>query len=297
VGRRLNARLYSGADDLRLMQELVAEVWADRREKSAHHVGDLAWWTYQHTGRESEWKRRLWFDGSRCVAWTWLDRPADLAFEVQPHAGLHDVVFDWFESEAEGDEQLSVWVQDDDADAVHSLERRGYLCPSDGRWYAHYVRELDAPIASPSPAPGYTLRSVRGEEDVHERVEVHRAVWHPSRVTAESYRNTMAAWPYRADLDCVAETEGGRFASYVLCWYDEVNGAGEFEPVGTHPDHRRRGLATATCTFALRRLQEEGARVAVVYAGGRDEDAPARALYESLGFRLHARMVELKRSR
>src|SRR5262245_100966 len=108
------------------MQELVTEVWADRREKSAHHVGDLAWGTYQHVGRESEWKRHLWLDGSRCVAWAWLDRPSDLTFEVQPHSGLHDVVLDWFESEAEGDEQLSVWTQDDDTDAVNAVERRGY---------------------------------------------------------------------------------------------------------------------------------------------------------------------------
>jgi ribosomal protein S18 acetylase RimI-like enzyme len=189
-----------------------------------------------------------------------------------------------------------VWAQDDDADAVRTLERRGYSRPSDGRWYAHYVRELDAPIASPTPAPGYSLRTISGE-DIHERVEVHRAVWDPSRVTEESFRNVMASWPYRADLDCVAEAEDGGFASYVLCWYDEASRAGEFEPVGTRPDHRRRGLAAATCTFALRRLQDEGARVAVVYAGGRDEDAPARALYESIGFRLHAREVEWKRAR
>jgi ribosomal protein S18 acetylase RimI-like enzyme len=138
---------------------------------------------------------------------------------------------------------------------------------------------------------------VQGEEDLSERVEIHRVVWSPSRVTDESYRNVMAAWPYRADLDCVAETSEGRFASYVLCWYDEANRAGEFEPVGTHPDHRRKGLAAATCRFALRRLQEEGARTAVVYAGGRGADAPARALYESVGFRLHARLIELRRGR
>jgi ribosomal protein S18 acetylase RimI-like enzyme len=297
VASLLSARSYEADGDLRLMQELVAEVWADRREKSAHHVGDLAWWTYQHVGREREWRRQLWLDGTRCVAWAWLDGPAELTFEVQPHSGLHDVVLDWFESEAEGDGPLAVWALGDDADAIAVLERRGFARPADGRWYAHYALELDAEIASPSVPPGYTLRTVRGEEDLHERVEIHRAVWNPSRVTEKSYRNVMAAWPYRPDLDCVVEAADGGFASYVLCWYDEANRAGEFEPVGTHPDHQRKGLAAATCRFALSRLHEEGARTAVVYAGGRDADVPARALYESVGFHRHARFVELRRSR
>jgi GNAT superfamily N-acetyltransferase len=281
------------------MQELVAEVWAERREKSAHHIGDLAWGTYQHVGREAEWKRRLWVDGGRCVAWAWVDRPAELTFEVLPRAGLHPTVLDWFEADAEGDGPLSVWAQDDDADAIGALQDRGYgrAADADARSFVHYVLELDGDLPAPNTPAGYALRTIRGDADLHERVEIHRAVWDPSRVTEESYRNVMAAWPYRPDLDCVAEHIDGGFASYVLCWYDEANRAGEFEPVGTHPDHQRRGLATATCRFALGRLQEVGARTAVVYAGGRDQEAPARALYESLGFRLHARFSQWRRQR
>jgi GNAT superfamily N-acetyltransferase len=297
VGRLLKARSYLGAADLLLMQELVAALWADRRERSPHHVGDLAWWAHQHVGRESEWKRHLWLDESRCVAWAWLDRPAELTFAVRPGLSVHDLVLDWFEGEAEGEEPLAVWVQDDDNEACDALGRRGYGPPSAARSYGHYVRDLDAQLADPVAPAGYRLRTVRGEEDLHERVEVHRAVWHPSRVTEESFRNVMAAWPYRPELDCVAETPEGRFASYVLCWYDEENQVGEFEPVGTHPDHRGHGLATATCTFALRQLQLHGGRTAVVYAGDREQDAPARALYESLGFRLHSHEVLWRRLR
>jgi ribosomal protein S18 acetylase RimI-like enzyme len=138
---------------------------------------------------------------------------------------------------------------------------------------------------------------VRGDDDLHARVEVHRATWAPSRVTEESYRNVMRTWPYRRDLDCVLEAPDGSFAAYVLCWYDEANRVGEFEPVGTHPVYRRRGFGTAVCTYALRRLAEEGAEKAIVYAGGRDEDVQARALYESVGFRQHTRMTELRRER
>lgn len=121
-------------------------------------------------------------------------------------------------------------------------------------------------------------------------------MWAPSRVTEESYRRVMSAWPYRRELDCVLEAPDGSFAAYVLCWYDEANRVGEFEPVGTHPDHRRRGFGAAVCRYALQRLEEEGAEHAIVYAGGREQDAPARALYESLGFRPNSRLVELRRT-
>ena len=134
---------------------------------------------------------------------------------------------------------------------------------------------------------------MRGEVDLHERVEVHRAVWAPSRVTEESYRDVMRIWPYRTDLDCVLEAPDGTFAAYVLCWYDEKNGVGELEPVGTHPEHRRRGFGAAVCRYALHRLQEEGGRQAIVYA----ENEAARALYESVGFRRHTRVVEMRKKR
>jgi ribosomal protein S18 acetylase RimI-like enzyme len=116
-------------------------------------------------------------------------------------------------------------------------------------------------------------------------------------LTEDRYRRVTQAWPYRTDLDCVVEAPDGSFAAYVLCWYDDVNGVGEFEPVGTHPDYRRRGLGAAVCRYALIRLREEGARQAIVYAGGRDEDERSRALYESVGFRLLTRSLEHRQER
>jgi ribosomal protein S18 acetylase RimI-like enzyme len=114
-------------------------------------------------------------------------------------------------------------------------------------------------------------------------------------VTLGSYRNVMDAWPYRADLDCVAVAPDGRVAAYCLAWLDDENRAGELEPVGTHADFRRRGLARAVCAFALRRLAEEGATRAVVYARGDDVYQLPKRLYESLGFAQHARTIGFRK--
>jgi ribosomal protein S18 acetylase RimI-like enzyme len=81
---------------------------------------------------------------------------------------------------------------------------------------------------------------------------------------------------------------------YCLAWLDDANRVGELEPVGTYPDHRRPGLASAVCRFALHRLREEGAERGIVYSlPGSD----ATALYESIGMREHARSLELVKRR
>jgi ribosomal protein S18 acetylase RimI-like enzyme len=123
---------------------------------------------------------------------------------------------------------------------------------------------------------------VSGPADVPQRVEIHRTVWHPSRVTATSYERVMAAWPYRPELDWVAVAPDGSFAAYACGWLDDANGAVELEPVGTHPDHRRAGLGRAVCLAVASAARRTGASLAVVYChpGG-----PAQALYEAAGFR------------
>jgi ribosomal protein S18 acetylase RimI-like enzyme len=152
------------------------------------------------------------------------------------------------------------------------------------------VRPLAPPLPAPSPPGGYRVRTVRGDEDLERRVAVHRAAFAPSRVVPESYARLMREPPYRPDLDFVAEAADGSFASFCICWLDAGNRLGEFEPVGTHPDHRRRGLAAAVCRFAHQRLREEGATRAIVYSiAGSD----ATTLYESIGMREHSRSIGL----
>jgi GNAT superfamily N-acetyltransferase len=288
----IRARPYETDEDLRRMQSLQQELWALEGPHVQTHVGDLAWWLHR-----PEAKRRLWLDGDRCVAWAWLHHPASLDYEVHPdHRALQREVLDWFEAEAEGD-TLTTYALESDADGLGMLAACGYERPEPGKWYGYYVQDLDGDGPEPVVADGFSLHTVAGEDDFRKRVEVHRAVWHPSRVSEEVYRRVTQAWPYRADLDCVLEAPDGRFVAYVLCWYDDANHVGEFEPMGTHPDFRQQGLGAAVCRYALRRLQRVGARQAIVYAGGRDVDEGARVLYESVGFRRHTRDVELRKSR
>src|ERR671936_569373 len=62
----------------------------------------------------------------------------------------------------------------------------------------------------------------------------------------EAHEETVAALAAAGyELDQVAVAPDGSFAAFCLCWLYEENRAGNLEPVGTHSDHRRRGLARA----------------------------------------------------
>jgi ribosomal protein S18 acetylase RimI-like enzyme len=288
--------MYASPDDLRTMQALVQEAWRLGGPKNERHVGDLAWSAFQHAGREREWARRLWFDGGELVAYGWLYLPeATLDWQLHPQlpqrSGLLDAVLDWFEAEAEGDLATSALAED--AAALETLRSRGYAVVEGRPWTAYLARDLSR-IAEPAVPAGFTLRTV-GPEDVVSRVDAHRSAFEPSRVTVASYRNVMAAWPYRPELDCVAVAPDDRVASYVLVWYDDANRVGELEPVGTHREFRRLGLARAVSLDALRRLRDAGAEQAIVLCRGDDGYPAPKRLYESVGFRQHSRSVGFRK--
>jgi ribosomal protein S18 acetylase RimI-like enzyme len=280
----LVARDYAGAADLRRMQRLVQDVWALNGAKAAQHVGDLAWQRFQHVGREPLWRTRLWEEDDRTTAYGWVFEEDALDFCIHPERlELLDTVLEWAQA------RTTSTLDSMPPTVSAALDRHGLEQDLAAPYFVQLARELHD-TADPAPPDGFTLRTV-GDSDVAGRVEAHRSAFQPSRVTVESYRNVMKAWPYRSDLDCIAVAPDGRIAAYCLAWLDDENRVGELEPVGTHADFRRRGLAAAVCSFALSRLADAGAKLAVVYARG-DAAFPApKRLYESLGFRAHARAV------
>ncbi|MFF2377904.1 GNAT family N-acetyltransferase [Streptomyces xiamenensis] len=294
--RRYTQRSLDGLPDLRLLQELTQRLWAQQRA-SRWHIGELAWFRSMHHGPanapESGLRAARWEHNGEPVAWAWIMSPGRLNSHLDPaHPEAAQAILRWFDNATDADER-SATVLNTEVELVAALRRHGYRERTGGPFFMHLGRGMEN-LPSPQLPAGYRLRPVRGAIDAQARAMVHRAAFSipglpPSRVTADSYRRVMGAWPYRTDLDWLVETEHGTPVAFCLAWLDEPNRAAVLEPVGTAPDHRRRGLATAATLAALHAARRLGATSARVCARGDDDYPSARATYQSLGFRPFAR--------
>lgn len=277
------------------MHSIQAASFGRDRRHSAPTPGDLTWWLHQHPPGDATPKRvELFEDSGEVVAWAVLWLPVTLTYGAHPdHPEAHGGVLDWFEASAEGAEPLDVAALEGDAAVRAAVEARGYCLAEDEGFLHHMAIELAEQPAAPELPHGYRLSHV-DEATLASRVEAHRSAFDPSRVMVESYRTVTRTPPYRGDLDVVALAPDGSVAAYALGWLDAANAVGELEPVGTHADHRRLGLARAVCLEALRRLRSFGAELGLVYSV---DGRPSTALYESVGFRTIDRHVQYRRPR
>lgn len=275
--------------DLKVLQELTSRLW---NPGGGWHIGELCWNRFQHLGRESEWRTAWWTVDGKPVMWGWISLPDELDLQVDPQYGhLVDEIIDWFEGHI-GGTPGNVVIRDNEAHIIERLTARGYQQLNEpGPFMIHLDRDMTQ-LPEPQLPDGYRLRPVQSKRDAETRSAAHRAAFSlpgypPSRVSADSYRNLMEQFPYRPELDWIVEDHDGDAVAFCLVWLDEANQAVCLEPVGCHPEHRRRGLARAASLSALHAAAELGATHAHVCARGDDDHPNARSLYQSLGFTAH----------
>jgi GNAT superfamily N-acetyltransferase len=298
------------ATDVRLMQGLAQRIAATRLDlvNSDASVGELAWnWGRGRGLHNDTWPRRLWFAGDELVAWGWAQLPrrvrlpdgsvkditdAALTHQVHPdHAGLVDEVIDWFEGVTPGLAR-SVVLQAADEFGLQRWTARGYQRESDsGSWTQLNVRDLHD-IEKPLLPQGFRFRNA-DEAGPMAVVQAHVDAWPVTTYTLDAYADVRATPPYRGDLHVLVEAPDGTMACSAVMWLDEINKAAEFEPVGTHPGFRRRGLGRALLLHGMHVARDAGATQMTVACLGAAEHPSARGLYYSVGFRYFSRDVLL----
>jgi ribosomal protein S18 acetylase RimI-like enzyme len=163
------------------------------------------------------------------------------------------------------------------------LERRGYVClPEYSVFRKLHLGEQALPVVT--LAAGYRLRTIDSEDwqDCQRLADLLNAAFNRSFHAAGEYATFAKFAPSaRADLHLVAEAPDGSFGAHVGVIYDEANRRGLFEPVCTHPAHRRKNLAQSLMFEGLQRLRAVGAREVTVETG---DMLPANALYDTIGF-------------
>jgi GNAT superfamily N-acetyltransferase len=226
----------------------------------------------------------VWRDSDRIVAWGWLEGPGELTVQADPaYPAVVDEVLAW--AEHSSPVPVSTTISSNEPHIAAALTTRGYRAALDGPFFSCLGIDPKTLPQAPALPDGYELLQCDAAH-VATRAAAHREAWSAwgSTYREQQHAAMRGLWPYKAEFDLLAVAPDGTPAAYYQGWYDEVSRVGHFEPVGTHPLHRRLGLSRALGTALLGRFAAAGARMATVNPRGDDAYPVARLTYESMGF-------------
>ena len=288
----MHRRPWRGWEDLPRMQALLGHALRDRPSEAFIHPGDLAWWLGWPPKASTAIAETttLWeSDEGALRAWVAMDG---------------DDVGECIDTAADASDELLVEVdrvlapratryrRADDHAGVDRLREAGYRRVDD-RSMLGFSLDLTTLELEPDPR----VRAVARGDDLRPRGSVTRGAFNVDRPLeryVEEYARFIASPAYPPGWDLVAWASPGVAAACAIAWPDAVSGVGNFEPVATHPGHRRRGWASAVLREGCRRLREAGMERAIVRTPVDNE--AAIALYRSIGFVDDHEQVGFRRS-
>lgn len=233
------------------------------------------------------WSRRihLWeTEAGRLVGVVNPEGDGNVFLQLHPDfRHLEDQMFAWAEANmpAEEPRALETFAFNYDAPRQRILTERGW----EKQTYGGVTRRMRLGAWELPPvqmAAGYTLRTTQPGEDAARIAAILNAAFGRDFHMPADVASFFAQAPcFRHDLDLAAVAPDGSFAAYVGVIFDDANHFGLFEPVCTHPDHRRKGLARALMVEGLHRLKALGVVYVHVDTG---DQIPANRLYDAVGF-------------
>ena len=257
-----------------------------------------------HPGGQQWWLRELWRDERDDFgAYVWADADGaidafalvDGFFAVMERAEGGPTRMEqisWLESELRGLGRTSV--------GFHVVDGQPLLAELEQRGYQRYGTELELVAdlsAEPERAPlpdGYRFGSLLDVTD-EAYIEGHVAAWsdvQPSSYRAELHERVKAMPQFRPDLVVAVIAPDDRVAACCIGWLDEQSATLEIEPLGTHRDFRRLGLAHAVVKAVQHRAWANGATRVLVW--NQPETNPAAyKLYTGAGMPPNRSLIEL----
>ena len=291
------SRLYSGAADLQSMIDLLIAVRPADRITDYPSIVDL----HEELALiQIQTQTRLWFNAKGPVGFAWVDPYNHLCFEFDPQStdpGIESEIVDWGVSCARRAMQdrgasstLNASCRGDDSVRMAFLKRHGFVDREIQT--LHMVRSLDEPIPAPHVPPGFQIRHIVGEQEADALVALHRAAFGTEKMTVELRLAMMRVPEYDPELDLLAIAPGGRLAATCMCSISQEENErsgrreGYTDPVATHPDFQRQGLARALLLAGFQKLRERGMDRAVLHTGS-DNDAMQQTA-QAVGYRVQS---------
>lgn len=289
------SRAYNSDEDLKSVMTFLREVFnetnsyqnwfPDRFENShegggsVHWVGDIRIW--EEIDDKSTPSRKI-------VALANPESPNDYFIQINPaYSFLEREIFEWIErhrlekkENANKKEKLGIHTIEGNSVRELLLSELGYKKGETSMYLR--LRPADLPVPDVRCPESYKIRSVKGRSDYDHLASVIRLVFgHGEWFNAEIYEGITRCSFYKQDLDLVAVAPNGTFASFCTLRIDPISKITNLEPVGTHPDYRKLGLAKALIFEGLRRAVRYNP--ALFYVGAANTPA-ANRLYDSVGY-------------
>ena len=289
----MKSRTYTGEADLKLLQDFNAAGIAATDHCGYLHPGDIPHHIYNGNKYYDPAEiMTIWEDDHGLAAWLLAD-PSHKSFDAQVRPDLrggdlerevleyaYDRTLDLMQRYNIASDCLYADAFRGDTARIEVLTALGWE-PDEELPYILNRTEINA-IAVPALPDGYSFQSAKGVEDAPALADIHNAAFSPNW-TPELYRKVMESPGYGAERELVIKSPDGYFVAFSIIWYDHLNCTGLFEPVGTHKDHRRRGLGRAIILYGLQQMAATGMKFATVAHFGDNE--AAKGLYQSCGFK------------
>jgi len=267
------------------LQTRTQHCWLPQRWEFAEHAVN-----HINMARgEDSWQRSIgiWEEHGRIVGISHKEEGHNAFLQIRPgYDSLTDEMLDFAEAmiaaeTADGRKRLNVWSLESDTHRNERFVSRGYTRGEDGDYCN--AQALGGEFVPQLP-DGYSLVSAVEETDALRRTNAGHIGFNPEaeplKEVPEHFTRMEQAPLFRPDLELMTKYQDGTLTSFCVVWYDEMTKTGMFEPVATHPNHRRRGLGKAMLLEGLRRLQALGAERAFVGSSGDQR----RAFYRAAGF-------------
>jgi mycothiol synthase len=279
------SRLYQDANDLQIILDLITRIRPLNYLNDYPAKADLEENLASATTRVNT---RLWFADDQPIGWASVDEFNNLLWDLdRRHVKMLGLeLVEWGESCIRkklangGIATLDAKCREDDDSRISFLNRHGF--GRTGETNVSMWRDLTQPIPEPNLPSGFVIRSTSGTQETAAIASTHRAAFGTSYMTTENRLIIMNTTEYDPSLDLVVLAPNGEIAANCICSVNKLEKRGLTDPVLTHPNFQRRGLARALLLTGLKLLKERGMMTA--HLGTSGNNIAMQKTAESVGF-------------
>ncbi|MFC1887456.1 GNAT family N-acetyltransferase [Candidatus Cloacimonadota bacterium] len=224
----------------------------------------------------------LWYTAEGKLAGFFISENGKKGFEIQihpEHRELEEEILSWVLNNWLKDRGgLYSWAYGWDDRRIGLLESKGFI--NEGLEAVDFRYDLKIFNEDIKLNAEYQYEKFSDRFNYEEHIETQRLAFNRTKdqLNREWFETKCIAPGYSEDWDFLIANSKGHHITFCVAWIDELNKFAEIDPVGTHPDHRREGLAKAVINHCFVELNKSGYGSAQILGFS---DA-AKTLYKSL---------------